>query len=81
MLKQELLSLMEQQGTIFMHDNAPIHTAHKVGDYLREATYNVMSWSPCSLDFNPIKHFWHPLKLNAYIVAPQFPQMTNVKAT
>ena len=43
MLEQELPSLIKQQGTIFMHDNASIHTAHKVGDYLQETTYNVMS--------------------------------------
>ena len=63
-----------------MHDNAPIHTTFKVGDYLQETTYNVMSWPPYSPDLNLIEHCWHPLKLNAHIVAPQLPQMTNVKA-
>ena len=80
MLERELPILMEQQGTSFMHDNAPIHTTHKVGDYLRETTYNVMSWPPYSPNLNPIEHCWRPLKLNAYRVAPQLSQMTNAEA-
>ena len=77
MLEQELQFLLEWQGTIFMHNNVPIY---KVRDYLQKMTYNVSSWLLYSPDLNPIKHCWHPLKLNAQQVTPQLLQMINPKA-
>lgn len=51
---------------IFIQDNAPIHTAHTVRDWLREngirVTDRVTDWAPYSSDLNPIEHAWKALK-------------------
>ena len=80
MLKQELSSLIEWQGTIFMHGNVPIHILPKVKNYLQEMSFNILSWSLYSLDLNSIKNCWRALKLNTHQVVLQLPQMMNPKA-
>jgi len=39
-----------------MQDNAPIHKAHKVRDYLEEMGIEVMAWPLYSPDLNPIEN-------------------------
>ncbi len=55
-LKENLSRLMEREGKIFMHDGAGIHPADIVKDWLSAQGYTVMSWSPYSLDLNPMEH-------------------------
>lgn len=54
-LDQHLLPLL-QFGTIFMHDNVLIHTAHLIQDFLRAYGISVMDWPPYSPDLNLIKN-------------------------
>ena len=49
-------------NTIFMQDNALIHKAEIVKNWLQEQDFIVMEWPPYSSDLNPIKHVWPMLK-------------------
>jgi hypothetical protein len=41
-LDQHLPGIMDFYGTIFMHDNTPIHTAHIIEHWFLEHDYKVM---------------------------------------
>ena len=43
---------------IFMQDNASIHKAELVMDYLKEENVNPLNWPPRSPDLNPIENIW-----------------------
>ena len=44
---------------IFMHDNSPIHTAHRTRKWIRRNRLKVMkNWPPKGPDMNPIENVW-----------------------
>ena len=52
---REYLGQVLEADSIFMHDNALVHTAHIIRDYLQEEGIKVIDWPPYSPDLDPIK--------------------------
>jgi transposase len=59
---------------VFMQDNARVHTARHVTDWLDENNVQVMDWPPYSPDLNPIEHVWVRLKEGLH---KRFPDIAN----
>ena len=69
-LEEALLPVYEA-GMIFQHDNAPIHTAQDVKDWLEQHGIHVLEWPPYSPDLNPIEHIWWALKKKVLELHPE----------
>jgi len=50
------------QDILFQQDNAPVHKAYNVMDWLERYSIEVVEHSPYSPDLNPIEHAWVELK-------------------
>lgn len=71
MLQEQLPTLLDDDS-IFMQDNAPIHTYKQVTNWFQDMGIMVMEWPPYSPDLNPIEHSWFPLKENAHMVQDKY---------
>lgn len=53
---------MELSDIVFQHDNASVHTAKIIKDWIDEKEMSVHDWPPHSSDLNPIEHVWREVK-------------------
>ncbi len=62
--KEHLAEMLDEDlNRVFMQDNARVHTAKVVMNWLDEKGYLVMTWPPYSPDLNPIKMVWYQIKI------------------
>lgn len=80
-LYQSFLPDLLQPGDIFMHDNAPVHTAGAVQATLEELGVEVMTWPPFSPDLNPIENLWALMKQKIYELYPELEHASNTAAS
>lgn len=80
-LYQSYLPDIVHPGDIFMHDNAPVHTAAIIQTILAELGVEVMIWPPYSPDLNPIENLWALMKSIIYERYPELEKAPNNRDT
>jgi transposase len=74
---EEYLPTILEHNSIYMHDNASIHSAYIVQDWLRDEAIEIMDWPPYSPDLNPIENLWKQLKDEIIRAHPELITMGN----
>lgn len=63
----------------FMHDNARIHTAQVVANFMANHEIQPIEWPPYSPDLNPIEHLWWHLKKLLHLRYPQYNNLSRAE--
>lgn len=78
-LTTHLLPNFDVQHQVFQHDNAPIHTARVVKNWLATQNITVMDWPALSPDLNPIENLWGILTKRVYANGRQFDKVDDLR--
>jgi transposase len=72
-LKSQLPALQHKIGpdAIFQHDNARVHTAAIVTQWLQHRHTPVVDWPPCSPDLSPLENLWTDFKRRVWDRSPK----------
>ena len=71
----KMKNLSFRKKMVFMHDNAPSHSARIATEYLERVFARhgkIMRWLACFQDLNPIENLWSILKQNIYSEGRQY---------
>ena len=63
----------------FQQDNAPIHVSRSTKEWFKQNNINVMDWSACYPDCNPIENLWGVIVLSLYAECRQFDSVDQLK--
>ena len=66
------------EDLVFQQDNCPIHTSRETKRWFSMKNINVMEWSFCSPDLNPIENLWAVLARRVYANGVQFETRQNL---
>jgi len=72
---------MQLEDILFQQDNAPVHKAYNVMDWLERHSIEVVDHSPYSPDLNPIEHVWVELKKGLHQQYPRIADTPGGKET
>jgi transposase len=61
-LDMAAINVTSSCSLVYMQDNAPIHRARIVTDWLESNDVDVLQWPPYSPDINPIENVWSHIK-------------------
>ncbi|GBN46112.1 hypothetical protein AVEN_160555-1 [Araneus ventricosus] len=76
-----MASVFPTGNGIFQQDISPCHKARIVLEWFEEHTdeYHLMSWSPNSLDLNPMKHIWDVMERQLRAQTPPCPNIWTLR--
>ena len=78
---EENLPTILDFNSIFMQDNASVHTAYIIRDWFRDMGIVLVDWPPYSPDMNPIENLWKILKAKIIELYPELVIMKDNDAT